>query len=269
MQTINEIRESVKEQCPLIHCITNPISITQCANAVLAAGSRPIMAEHPKEVGEITATADALMINLGNLTDVRMEAMRISAETAKSRNIPVILDAVGIACSGLRQTFAHELTGIVMPTVIKGNYSEINALYHPSYRSSGVDTDISLNREKISMTAIRLARTRHTVILASGEVDIITDGRRLIYMKNGVKQLSAVTGTGCMLGALCAAYLAVQPDIHAAITACAVLGICGQLSESKKGNGTFLVNLLDALSTVNDRDIETLLDMEEIRIEDI
>lgn len=266
---IHKIRESVRRQSPLIHCITNPISIQQCANAVLAVGARPIMAEHPKEVREITETADALLLNLGNITDVRMEAMLISAETAKSAGIPVILDAVGIACSSLRRTFAGKLTDLAMPTVIKGNYSEIKALDQQSYRSSGVDADSSLDREGLSSTTIRLARRYHTVILASGKEDIITDGRRLVYIKNGVRQLSAVTGTGCMLGALCAAYLSVQPDWNAAAAACAVLGICGQLAETQKGNGSFLVNLFDALSTVEDREIEALLDMEEIVLENI
>ena len=110
---------------PLIHCITNPISINQCATAILAVGAKPIMAEHPKEVAEITKTADALMLNIGNITDARMEAMPIALREASKKNIPIVLDIVGLACSSLRKSFVNGLMNEAMPTVIKGNYSEI------------------------------------------------------------------------------------------------------------------------------------------------
>ena len=113
MRKLNEIRAAVRDRRPLIHCITNPISINQCANAVLAAGARPIMAEHPAEVKEITESADALVLNLGNITDVRMESMEIALRAAKEKGIPVVLDAVGTACSGLRRKFAARLLATV------------------------------------------------------------------------------------------------------------------------------------------------------------
>lgn len=267
MQSIHNLREKVKEHKPLIHCITNPISINQCANAILAIGARPIMAEHPKEVREITETASALMLNLGNITDARMTSMQISAQAAKEKNIPILLDAVGIACSKLRRDYVCDLLRTAMPTVIKGNYSEINALYHEAYRSSGVDADAALDERALDRVAAQLARAYHTVILASGKVDIITDGTRLVHIKNGTPQLSGITGTGCMLGALAAAYLAMKPDMDAAITACVILGICGQLSETGRGSGSFMMNLMDALSIVKGEDIEQLMEMEEIEIE--
>ena len=278
---INTIRNKVKETKPLIHCITNPISINQCANAILAVGARPMMAEHPKEVQEITKSADALLLNLGNITDVRMESMLISAKAAKQKGIPIVLDAVGVACSALRRDFASELLNVVKPTVIKGNYSEINALYHEAYRSVGVDADASLEQALVSRTAIALTKTLGTVILASGQTDIITDGKRLVYGYNGTTQLATVTGTGCMLGALCATYLAgtVESEgvpelktekpstMDAVITACAVLGICGKLSETEQGSGSFMTRLMDRLSVLKDADIEKYLDVEERTIE--
>lgn len=269
MRNIREIRHRVKELHPLIHCITNPISINQCANAVLAVGARPIMAEHPQEVKEITDTAGALMLNLGNITDARMASMRISAQAAKERHIPILLDAVGIACSRLRRTYVRDLLKTAVPTVIKGNYSEINALYHETYRSSGVDADAALDARMLDRVAVELAQTYHTVILASGRDDIVTDGARLVHIKNGTPQLSEITGTGCMLGALGAAYLSVKPDMDAAVTACVMLGVCGQRSETERGAGSFLMNLMDALSTVKDADLERYLDMEEIEIEEL
>lgn len=278
---INIIRNRVKETKPLIHCITNPISINQCANAILAVGARPMMAEHPKEVQEITESADALLLNLGNITDVRMKSMLIAAKAAKQKGIPIVLDAVGVACSALRRELTSELLNVVKPTVIKGNYSEINALYHETYRSAGVDADVSLEQALVSRTAIALAKALGTVILASGQTDIITDGKRLVYGYNGTKQLATVTGTGCMLGTLCATYLAgtVKTDgvpelktekpstMDAVITACAVLGICGKLAETEKGSGSFMTKLMDRLSVLKDADIEKNLDVEERTIE--
>lgn len=267
MQNIRDIRKQVRGRNLLIHCITNPISINQCANAILAVGARPIMAEHPKEVCEITETAGALMLNLGNITDARLESMQISTQTAKGKRIPILLDAVGVACSKLRRDYVYELMKTAMPNVIKGNYSEVNALYHTAYRSSGVDADVSLNEQTMDRVAVELARANHTIILASGKVDIVTDGHRLVHINNGTPQLSSVTGTGCMLGALAAAYLSVNQNMDAAVAACLVLGICGQLAETEQGSGSFQVQLLDALSTLTDADIEQYTDMEEINIE--
>ena len=110
---------SLKAHAPLIHAITNPISIHQCANAILAVGARPIMAEHPREVAEITETAGALLLNLGNITDVRMESMEISAQTACRCGIPFVLDAVGVGCSSLRREYAHGLLQRFSPAVFK------------------------------------------------------------------------------------------------------------------------------------------------------
>jgi len=264
---MHKVRMEVRERQPLIHCITNPISINQCANAILAIGARPMMAEHPSEVMEITETADAVMLNLGNITDARMQSMEISFRTAKEKNIPVILDAVGIACSKLRRDYIARLLETGTPTVIKGNYSEIFALYHDAYRSSGVDADAAINTETICRAASELARKYHAVILASGKTDVVTDGAKVVLVKNGTPQLSTVTGTGCMLGALCGGYLSVCPGMHAAVTACAVLGICGQLAGTDKGSGSFMGNLMDMLCTLTDAELEKYKDMEEMPCE--
>ena len=268
-QTMRNIRMTLRNHQPLIHCITNPISINQCANAILATGARPMMAEHPKEVAEITRTAGALLLNLGNITDVRMESMLISAQTAKEQNIPFLLDAVGVACSSLRREYVNDLLSRAVPTVIKGNYSEIQALYRQSYRTSGVDADSALDLHTVDRTSVSLARRLKTVILASGKVDIVTDGNRLYHIHNGTPQLTQATGTGCLQGALCTAYLAANPGLEAVFAGCAVLGICGELAQTDRGTGSFLCNLMDALSTLTDEEMEHALKMEEISIEAI
>ena len=264
---LNKVRGTVKALRPLIHSITNPISINQCANTVLCTGASPIMAEHPEEVAEITATAQALVLNLGNITDVRMKSMTVSARTAKDNNIPFVLDAVGIACSKLRRNFAQTLIEDNCPDVIKGNYSEIIALYNSAYRASGVDADNALDEASVCDAAVKLARRYDTVILASGKTDIITDGQRLATIKNGTPQLAQVTGTGCMLGSLCGCYLPACSGIEAAVCACAHLGICGELSKTDKGSGSFMVGLMDKLSVLSDKDFEKYLKLEVMEIE--
>lgn len=267
IREICEIRHMVRQRQPLIHCITNPISIHQCANGILAVGARPMMAEHPKEAAQITQTAQVLMLNLGNITDARMESMSVSAQTARQAGIPILLDAVGIACSTLRREYVLELLKDGIPDVIKGNYSEIWALYRNDYHSSGVDADAALDVRGAQEAAVCLARRYRTIILASGKVDVVTDGNRVYHIHNGTPQLSQITGTGCLQGALCAAYLSAGSGIEAVITGCAVLGICGELAQTDRGSGTFLTNLMDALSTLTDGQLRQNLKLEEISLE--
>ena len=259
---INDIRKKTRNKKPVVHCITNPISINLCANGVLAVGAKPIMAEHPLEVAEITKTADSLVLNLGNITDARIRSIKISAETAREHNIPFVIDAVGVACSQLRRNLIKELLKEIKPTAIKGNYSEIFALYDDFYSTTGVDADETLSIERISNISVRLARKYDTMILASGETDIVTDGESIVYIHNGTSQLAQLTGTGCLLGALCGCYLSVEQNINSLVTGCVVLGVCGQLSETKKGNGSFAVNLMDNLSVISDVEIDKLLNIE-------
>ncbi len=261
---MNKIRESLRLKKPLIHCITNPISINQCANAVLAMGGRPIMAEHPHETTEITQTASAVMLNIGNITDVRMESIMLSAKCCRKYNIPFLLDIVGMACSTLRREFVNNLLNIGVPSVIKGNYSEIKALYG-GYSAYGVDSE-EIDTAEIDNICVALARKYDTVILSSGKTDVITDGNRLFHISNGTPRLSAVTGTGCMLGAVCTAFLAVGSPLSCAATSAAVMGICGELAETAKGNGSFMIALMDKLSELSDSEITENTRMEEISI---
>ena len=247
----------------LVHCITNPISIKQCADTVLSAGARPIMAEHPLEAAEITETAAALMLNTGNITDARMRSITISAQTANKNNIPFILDVVGISCSRLRKEYIEKLLGTTAPTIIKGNYSEICALYDRSYKSSGIDAHASAYYEKTLNSSVRLAGTLGCVILASGQRDIVTNGEKIFFIDNGSPRLGEITGTGCMLGALTAAYLTRAGALSAAAAACATLGICGEKAARCRGMGSFSTALFDELSLISKKEI-----MERIRVKE-
>ncbi len=272
----SDILKELKEKEPLIHCITNPISMTQCANTVLALGAKPIMAEHPAEVCEITASAKALLLNLGNISDIRIEAMVKAYETATAEGIPVVIDAVGTACSSLRRKFALRLLedrenrgedsikqGQVL--VVKGNYSEIIALNDESYKGKGVDADRNLTPKEVIQAASKIAENYGIVILATGEIDIVTDGNSVFYIKNGTGVMGAITGTGCMLGALVATFLAgdsAKGSKTCALSA-AAFGIAGELAEDnlfsekgKVGSGSFFVSLLDEISFLTDEKIQ-------------
>jgi len=262
IEKICEIKKLLEKRKPLIHCITNPISINQCANAILSLGARPIMAEHPGEVSEITATSASLMLNTGNITDTRMESIMLSLKCAGERSIPALLDVVGIACSRLRREYVLNLLKISKPSVIKGNYSEIMALSDEKYSSSGVDSDCSLETETVSKAAKELAKKHDTVILATGKRDIITDGKRLIYVKNGTPSLTSVTGTGCMLGAIASAFMTTAEPIEASVAACVYLGVCGELSETERGNGSFMVKLMDKISKISTDEISKHISVE-------
>ncbi len=260
---ICEILKSIKKNKPFIHCITNPISINGCANAILSLHAKPIMIEHPEEVGEIVSSADALMINVGNLTDARIISIKTALAKAAEKGIPVLLDAVGAACSKFRRKYIMELLDIAVPSVIKGNYSEIMALYNSEYFSRGIDADETLDECRVTEAAKKLSEKYKTVILASGKTDIVTDGEKVIYIKNGTEQMALVTGTGCMLGALCTAFLTSAKQIDAAVSACCYFGICGEVSKTEKGNGSFYVNLMDKISTLDKEEITKHLKMEE------
>ena len=170
----------------------------------------------------------------------------------------------GVACSGFRRRYVNKLLSISVPSVIKGNYSEIMAMYNAEYFSSGVDADVYPDTENFAETARELALKYGTVILASGATDVVTDGERVVYIKNGTEQLASVTGTGCILGALCASFMTSANPADAAVSACCYLGICGELAGTVKGNGSFEASLMDRISTLGRKEISENLNLEEL-----
>ena len=231
----------------LIHCITNPISMNQCANAILALGAKPIMAEHPDEVMEITRTASSLLLNLGNITDSRISSMRLALKEASATGIPVTLDAVGAACSSLRKTLVRLFLTSGKFACLKGNYSEILALYDDTYKAAGVDAKDGIDEELIRRAVLELSKTNNCIVVATGKVDLIASDGEIREVTGGTAQLSQVTGTGCMLGAVIATYLAEENSLQSVVNACAFFKACGEKAATDKGIGTFMVNLLDAI----------------------
>nr|WP_132242015.1 hydroxyethylthiazole kinase [Marinisporobacter balticus] len=252
-----QIKQSIKFKKNLIHCITNPISINDCANMVLAVGAKPIMAEHPLEVSEITAVSKSLGVNLGNITDNRMKSMLISGKIAFEKKIPQVIDLVGVGCSKLRLDYARKYISECHPSVIKGNMSEIKAICGIKSNSKGIDVgacDIvtEQNSNEIIELLKALSIQTDSVIAATGAVDIITNGTHTYLITNGCEMLSMITGTGCMLTALIASYISSGNILDATVLAITLMGICGELSQHVKGTGSFRTELIDNMFSISD-----------------
>ncbi len=264
LQALISARNEVKVKKPLIHGMTGAVAINDCANVALAIGASPIMAEHPDEVEDITGHAAGLAVSLANITEARLCAIMKSGKVAYNKNIPSVIDVAGVTCSGLRMKFAKQFISECKPSVIKGNISEIKAMAGADYNSAGVDVSSSDavgsgDEEKLRLLANIVkayAKETSSVVLASGEVDIISDGDRIYYIKNGVPAMAKVTGTGCMLNVITAAYLSAAAPIEAAILAAVTLGISGELADASKGFGTYHMSLIDKLSMLSDDDIK-------------
>ncbi|WP_432627873.1 hydroxyethylthiazole kinase [Brotaphodocola sp.] len=259
-----EMRRYLREKQPLIHCITNPISIHDCANVILAVGARPIMAEHPREVEEITAVSSALMLNLGNITDVRMESMRLALAQANRKNIPVILDLVGVTCSKMRREFAEDLLADGKFAVMKGNISEILAVASQPFHGTGIDAGeedavSAANQGKRGEVAKNLAREFECAVLATGKNDLVAVSDQTFLVSNGDPALSGITGTGCMVGALTAAYLSAvcaPSDLAlSALLGVVTMGIAGEHAAAvSRGPGSFQAALLDEIFCLGEED---------------
>lgn len=272
LSQLEPILTYIQQEAPLIHCITNPISINDCANILLAIGARPIMAEHPEEVAEITAIAKGLALNLGNITDARMASMKISAGAAKDKGIPFVLDLVGLSCSRLRQKYAKELLQIAVPDIIKGNISELRTLLGlPTTPGMGVEAgqkEMVTRENALEYARIfqKQAREYHTLLLATGPIDLVVSSEEAYIIANGSNALASITGTGCMNNVLAGACLAGVHGISsqatnntlAAILSCLLLGIAGENIQDiylNQGPGSFHYSLMDSISKLTPQTI--------------
>lgn len=225
------------------------------------------MAEHPAEVTEITAVASALMLNLGNITDARIESIQRALKEANRRKIPVLLDLVGVTCSSLRREFARKLLADGRFAVIKGNISEILAAADLPFHGTGIDAGSQdaisqANEARYCTTAKKLAEHLGSTVMATGKLDLIADRHQAFLIANGHTALSGITGTGCMVGALTAAYLPASvalafTGIPAALLAAITMGISGEHAASgSKGPGSFQAALLDEIFCMTDSQLQ-------------
>lgn len=270
--TIWKLWSSIQNERPLIHCITNYITANDCANILLAAGASPTMAHHPMEAAEVTEGCKSLVCNLG-ATEF-FDSMLTAGRHARELDHPVVLDPVGVSGASFRRelcfTLMKELTPITstVPLCIRGNFSEIKALATHQKVIIGVDAaDSDTLKGKIPSDAVSLVKDFagkvHAIVIASGAVDIISDGDLTYGVQNGSRLMSRITGSGCMSSALLGAFLGTEMSLASAAAACTVMGICGELAEKATlqqhgGTMTFRNLLIDAVSLLEKEQIEEL-----------
>ena len=252
-------RDLVREKSPLIHAITNPIAINMVANAILFQGAKAICAEHPDEMEDIVKISDSLSVNLGNITDSRIKSIELAVKFANKKNIPVIIDLVGVGASKLRYDFAKKLLENYKFSLIKGNGSEILAISGNDSNSKGIDVGekdkISVeNVEKFIKLSKKLCKKYQTSVLITGKTDILLDEDRYFLIENGCENLSKITATGCMLTSLISTFLSVCDPIEASILGLLILEISGEISDMDKLY-SFFVNLMDNISSISDDEI--------------
>ncbi len=239
--------DAVRNQAPLVQCLTNHVVSGFTANVLLALGAAPAMVDIPDEAGPFASVASGVLINLGTLGGRQPEAMREAAAAAHAAGTPWVLDPVAIGALPVRTGLAHELLADG-PAVIRGNASEIAALSGSDATGRGVDATLSV--DAASDSAAGLATRLDAVVAVSGPVDLITDGKTTVRVANGHELLTRVTGAGCALGAVMAAFAAVGDDrlLSTAAASCAYAVAAEDAALTASGPGSFAVALLDALA---------------------
>ncbi len=257
----------VRTKKPLVHCITNYVTIQKCADILLTCGGSPIMADDPKEVAEVTSIADALVLNIGTLHEHTIPAMLAAGKTANARGIPVVLDPVGVGVSGFRKQAVDLLLSEIHFSVIRGNLTEIRCLCKQTACLRGVDADLADHGSARIQEAITygraLSQKTGAVIVISGETDLITYNGQTVLCKNGSPQMARVTGSGCMLSAVIGAYVGANPnDIpDAVITAIELYAIAGELAAGDTAHiGSFQTAFFDAVDALTAIDAFSMIE---------
>lgn len=261
------ILENVRIKRPLIHNITNYVTVNDCANMVLACGASPIMADDAEEVAEITALCSGLNINIGTLNSRTISSMLLAGKRANELNHPVVLDPVGVGASSLRTDTARKLLDEVQFTVVRGNISEIKTLASGSGTTKGVDAAAvdkvtEGNLDPIIALAKAFAVKTGAVVAITGAIDIVTDGKTAYCIRNGHAMMSSITGTGCQLSALTAAFVAANPaaPLEAAAAAVSAMGLAGEIAYQRltplDGNASYRNYIIDAIYHLTPEQLE-------------
>ena len=263
--------ENVRRTCPLIHNITNYVTVNDCANMVLACGASPIMADDAAEVEDITTICGGLNINIGTLNSRTITSMLLAGKKANQLGHPVVLDPVGAGASRLRTDTAFRLLRDVKFTVIRGNISEIKTLASGAGTTKGVDADVAdkVTEENLDSAvafakafAKAFAAQTGAVIAITGAIDIVADAEKAYCIRNGNAMMSSITGTGCQLSALTAAFVTANPGhpLEAAAAAVCAMGLAGETAHKRltplDGNSTYRNYIIDAIYNMTPDQLE-------------
>ncbi|MBE6909756.1 MAG: hydroxyethylthiazole kinase [Ruminococcaceae bacterium] len=267
MIDFDAILGNLRGRSPLVHCITNYVTVNDCANILLACGASPVMSDDPDEVEEITSIADALTVNIGTLNRHTVPSMLLAGKRADALGRPVVLDPVGAGASKLRTETAKELLGAVRFAAVRCNVSELRALAQGAHGTRGVDAEAAdspgaAGPDGVHALAGAFAEKVGAVVAVTGATDVVTDGTRACVIRNGNALMRRVTGTGCMLSAMTAAYLAANPEspFEAACAAVIAMGVCGELAFARMsgpdGSAAYRGYLIDAVYNLTAKQLE-------------
>ncbi|WP_374282233.1 hydroxyethylthiazole kinase [Desulfovibrio sp.] len=263
MECFGEILDMVRRQTPVVHSITNYVTVNDCANMILAAGGSPIMADDAAEVEQIVALSSALVLNIGTLNARTVESMLVAGRRANALNIPVVLDPVGAGASDLRNETLRRLLQEVRFAVIKGNSSEIRFLAGEKATARGVDADQGAlvsedNLAPAARMAADLSAATGAVVIVSGRIDIVAHAQKAWAVSNGDPLMTRITGSGCMTAVVVGCCVAAAPAELPQACLCAVcaMGVAGEIASENMaavggGTGTYRTMLLDAMSTLD------------------
>lgn len=255
--------DRVRRTVPLVHHITNYVTVNDCANACICAGGSPVMTDFYVDVAEMVRMASATVLNIGTLNEQTVRGMGVAADVAGRRGTPVVLDPVGVGATSYRTRVASDLLSR-RPAVVKGNAGEIGVLSGTGGKVKGVDSEGSSDPAEAARS---LALRTGAVVAATGETDYVSDGRVTLALRNGSPLLGRVSGTGCMLSSVVGCYVgacgASVESVSAAITA---FNVAAEIAEGRcSGPGTFKPALLDALSALDGDALDSMATMERVR----
>lgn len=250
--------ENVRATVPLVHNITNYVTVNDVANVLLACGGSPIMSDEPEDVADITSICGGLNINIGTLNKRSIEGMFVAGQKANELNHIVLLDPVGAGASALRTNTAVKLMEELKFDVIRGNISEIKTLAQGNGTTKGVDADVAdaVTEENLDETvafAKNFAKESGSIVAITGSIDLVSDGEKCYVIRNGRPEMGKITGTGCQLSGMMTAFLVANPENKLEATAAAVctMGLAGEIGWSHMqegdGNSTYRNRIIDAI----------------------
>jgi hydroxyethylthiazole kinase len=244
---LSKFMDTVREKTPLVHHITNYVTVNDCANICICSGGSPVMTDADADVVDMSRIASAVVLNMGTLNPRTVDAMLLAGSVAKKNNVPVIFDAVGAGATQYRNKVAEDIINKVKPDVIKGNSGEISFLAGVIGGDRGVDS--TSTADNIGELVLGLAKKYDCMVVATGKKDYVSDGKSLYVLCNGSDYQGCVSGTGCMLSSVLGAYVGANGvSLCALIAGITAFNVAAEKAESDcKGPGSFKVALLDQL----------------------
>ena len=260
---MKECMDNVRKNVPLVHNITNYVTVNDVANILLACGGSPIMSDEPEDVEDITSVCGGLNINIGTLHQSSIEGMLLAGKKANELGHPVLLDPVGAGASRLRTDTALRIMKEIKLTVIRGNISEIKTLAYGSGTTKGVDADVAdAVTEETLNDAIAFVKNFARKTSCTGAIDLVSDGEICYVIRNGRPEMGKITGTGCQLSGMMTAYVTANQEkpLEAAASAVCIMGLAGEIGWSRMqegdGNATYRNRIIDAVYQMTGEDLE-------------